>query len=110
MRCASPPLRLGPARSSVRYSRPTSNKKRKRLRISRSAPSAMVAWLPVRPSASKCAAALETVMCVTSAMLLLAMRTARLSGRRRRPSHVWQWRSAKYLAYCARIWSDLVSW
>ena len=86
MRWDSPPLRLGPGRSSVRYPRPTSSKKRSRLPISLRSSDATTLSLPSSGRVEMSCIACSMVMRETCTMLLPGvsptspMVTARLSG------------------------------
>src|SRR5438128_4323026 len=106
MRCASPPDRVAAARSSVRYSRPTSSRKPSRAFTSFRISLAIWARAPVNPRPLKWALAAATVRDVTSTMLLPASSTARDSGRRRAPLQARQSCSRKYLLYHCRVTSD----
>ena len=104
MRCASPPDSVAAARSSVRYSSPTSSRKPSRaftsFRISLGDLRARA--LEPQRSRSGVVRLARRSSRVTSTMLLPASSTARDSGRRRWPLHARHSCSRKYLPYhCA---------
>ena len=91
IRCDSPPDKDGPGRSSVRYPRPTSSRKRSRLPISFNSSAATTLSLPVSGSLPTNSIAWSMVIRETATMLLPGVSptsptvTARLSGRSRSP-------------------------
>src|SRR4029079_16736707 len=97
------------ARSSVRYSSPTSSRKPTRALTSLTSSLAICARAPLRRRLVKCLAASATVIAVTATRLLPASSTARDSGRRRWPLHARQTCSRKKRPYHWRIASDDVS-
>ncbi len=109
IRWASPPDRLPVARSSVRYSMPTSARNVSRARISLRICAAIFNSVSfnVMDSKKRCASLIEYD--VTRSIDVSATRTARLSGRSRLPPHVSHTRLVMKRSIHSRISSDFVS-
>ncbi len=90
MRCDSPPESVEDSRSSVRYSRPTSRRNPRRLRISRRTLSAIAASFSVSSSVAKKPSASRTVRADTASIVRPPTWTSRASRRRRAPPHSGQ--------------------